>query len=597
MKRLIQWIQISDFAPLPVMDRVFEECTSAFEDDGCVIRRVTRWEEVEDGGLLFMDDAAGRYHLSEFRSSFQRLAALCPNSVVIGWYWEHPGCENESFFPRILRLSEHYVYRRQASPARQAYMLRSDVVPLLLRAKEAPERIGGYSRDIRRDYCFMGGGYKKDWLPPASLGFTGLYHEVTNHNFLSYEERRDIYLGTRFSLAFQSDENLRTGHLSQRVFEGLAYGCIVFCENPLAEQYTRGAVITVPSREELWAKMKEWKEAPLEKVQAQQERGYEWSRRFGTNRTSMALLWRRIQSRFHVEWDISPFSTVSVSVIGGLGNQLFQLAAGWAHAHQQGASFKIQRREENGNRTFYWDTLLTLFVPHLRFTLPPVTEKWEGGPATVYRPIPPLSSSPPSLPPSLPPSPSSSFLHRHLEGYYQSSSYVGGYTSKQRLRHLFRASSDIEHEVYHAYPELMRCARRVIVLHARRTDYLQHAGFHGPLPISYYQNAVERCLAEEWVKDPIFLLTGDDPAFWSNLAADLPQVHARPHILLREESDVRTFVLLQQFRHFIMSNSTFIWWVVWMAGPSVHCIVPKQWFGPSGLSEWEDIYEPGWVRL
>jgi hypothetical protein len=199
-------------------------------------------------------------------------------------------------------------------------MLRPDAVPLLLRAKEAPERIGSYPRPpAQRDYCFMGGGYKKNWLPPPSFSLTGLYHEVTNHNFLSYEDRRDIYLTTRFSLAFQSDENIRTGHLSQRVFEGLAYGCIVFCENPLAEQYTRGAVLTIQSPEDLWAKMKEWKEAPEDKIREQQERGYEWSRRFGTNRTSMALLWTRIQSRFHVQWDTSPLSTVSVSVLGGLG--------------------------------------------------------------------------------------------------------------------------------------------------------------------------------------------------------------------------------------------------------------------------------------
>jgi hypothetical protein len=46
-----------------------------------------------------------------------------------------------------------------------------------------------------------------------------------------------------------------------------------------------------------------------------------------------------------------------------------------------------------------------------------------------------------------------------------------------------------------------------------------------------------------------------------------------------------------------MSNSTFIWWCAWMARPPIRCIVPAQWFGPSGLLEWEDLYEPGWIRL
>lgn len=595
MKRLIQWIQLPELSPLPVMDRVFEECTSAFEDDGCILRRITQWEDIEDGGLLFMDDAAGRYHEPEFRPVYQRLASLCPTSIVVGWYWTHPGTENESFFPRIIRLCENHIHRHQTPLARQTYMLRPDVVPLLLRAKEAPEQVGVYPRPLTLhppDYCFMGGGYKKDWLPPPSLGFTGRYHEVTNHNYLSYESRREIYLSTRFSLAFQSDENIRTGHLSQRVFEGLAYGCIVFCENPLAEQYTRGAVITVRSKEELWEKMREWKEAPLEKIQEQQERGYEWSRRFGTNRTSMALLWNRIQARFHVSWDVSPevVSTVSVAIIGGLGNQLFQIAAGYAHAHKQGVPLLIQRKKdtENGHRAFYWKTILSSLVPHLRDTLPPCTEVWNDASATVYNPLPALCLSSSS-------SPSSS--HRILHGYYQSSRYFGGLSIKNTLRRLFRAPSDKEHEVCHAYPDLMRNAHRIIVLHARRTDYLQHAGFHGPLPMSYYQKAVEHCLAKTWVKDPIFLLTGDDPTFWSHLATDLPQVYAHSHILLQGESDVRTFILLQQFRHFILSNSTFSWWFAWMARPPTKCIVPKQWFGPQGLSEWEDLYESGWVRI
>ena len=84
MKRLVQWIQLPEFAPLPVMDRVFEECTEAFKDDGCVVRRVTQWDEVEDGGLIFLDDVGGRYLEPEFRPYHERLAQLCPTSIMVG---------------------------------------------------------------------------------------------------------------------------------------------------------------------------------------------------------------------------------------------------------------------------------------------------------------------------------------------------------------------------------------------------------------------------------------------------------------------------------------------------------------------------------
>jgi hypothetical protein len=574
MKRLIQWIQIPDFAPLPVMDRVFEECTEAFKDDGCVVRRVTRWDEIEDGGLVFLDDAGGRYLEPEFRPWYERLARLCPTSIMIGWYWMD---ETYRPFPRMIVTGEHYIYREQATPVRRKYMMRPDFVPLLLRANESPDLVGTYPRSIQRDYCFMGGGYRMDWIPPQEQ-FTGLYHRVIDTNYLPYGVRRTIYLSSQFALAFQSDGNIQTGHLSQRIFEGLAYGCIVFCENPLASKYTRGAVITVTSREDLWSKMAEWSQAPPEQVREQQERGYEWIRRFGTNRTGMALLWNRIRARFHVDWKTST-KVVSHHLLGGLGNQLFQLAAAYAHAQRHGALFRILQRPENGNRPFYWDTLLQGFRPFLTHQLPPL-EQWEQGTATVYTPIPPPSGS--------------GLL---LGGYLQTSNYIGKGWNRTRLHRLFRAPSEIEHSVQHAYPYLLRNAHRIVVLHSRQTDYITHADFHGPLTMSYYQKAVKRMT--ETIKDPIYLLCGDDNTFWSNLSEDLPLVHQSPHIILGQETDVRTFVLLQNFRHFIMSNSTFIWWVVWMAETRVtsNVIVPAQWFGPTGLLDWEDIYEPHWIRI
>jgi hypothetical protein len=98
------------------------------------------------------------------------------------------------------------------------------------------------------------------------------------------------------------------------------------------------------------------------------------------------------------------------------------------------------------------------------------------------------------------------------------------------------------------------------------------------------------------ISEPIFLLTGDDPSFWSEIGSYIPEVFQNPHIILQNETDVRTFILLQQFKYFIMSNSTFIWWVVWMAN-SKKVIVPKKWFGPKGLSNWEDVYDPEWEQV
>ncbi len=557
MKRLVQWCQLPEVTPLPVMDRVFEEALEAWRDMGCRVERLTEWSQVEDGGFLFLDDAGGRYTEEAHQVHYARLAALCPTTVFIGWYW----MADEVPFQRFLRTGEHYLFRSATTLEKQRYMLRPDFLPFLLRASDPPHRIGQPRPPQERDYCFMGGGYKRDWLPCDSMGWTGFYHQVIDRNYLDYETRRRVYLTSRYALAFQSDENIRTGHLSQRIFEGLAYGCIVFCENPLATAVTHGAVIHVTSKEDLWAKMAEWY-VDEEKRRVQQEKGYEWTRRYGTNRTAMALLWRGIQARWGVTFDTC--GTVSIRLMGGLGNQLFQMATAYAHADRHGARLSVDATC-TPSRPFHAE-LLGGWLPSLATADEPDVLVWRERAATVMDVIP----EPPRT--------------QRLDGYFQSGRYFLSPFHRETIARRTRSLS-IEHSVTHAYKDLLRLRDRVIVLHARRGDYLQNAAFHGPLPMSYYEDAVRHFA----VTDPIYLLVSDDPTFWDNAPFG-------GHVV--KDTDVRTFVLMTQFRRFVISNSTFAWWAAWMSTQRepTEVIAPAQWFGPAGPSDWEAIYEPGWRR-
>lgn len=571
MKRLVQWIQIPELSPLPVMDRVFEECTDAFADDGCVCRKVTRLEDLEDGGLIWMDDAAGAYCQPSHKAIHRILAEKCPTSVFVVWYWRDTTYQP---FPRMIFTGEYYVHRNATSEINKTYMSHPRFVPLRLRASESPNHVGHLPRRPVRDYCFMGGGYKMDWTPPAPE-FQGIYHCVFAHNFLPYATRREIYLTTHFALGFQSDENIRTGHLSQRIFEGLAYGCIVLCENPLAEQVTGGAVVTVRSKEDMWERMRYYRSHP-EEAEERRQRGYEWTRRYGTNRTAMRPFMDRIAACWGENWEVSP-TVVSVNLMGGLGNQLFQIAAGYAYAKKHGATFQLCPPPQNGQRPWYWDSLLSSIQPFLVPSLPPNLQPWSESLPTMYRPIEPL-------PPQ----------GIYLKGYLQSSKYFYTDAIRTAIRDLFRPPADLLHSVRSAYADWIRQADRVVVLHARRTDYLAAKEFHGPLDGSYYRRALDAILPH--VTDPIFVLSADDPSFWQDIKEDIAEVYQHPHLILQGESDIRTFVLLQQFSHFILSNSTFIWWCAWLSSAR-RVIAPERWFGPAGPSSWSDIYESEWKQV
>lgn len=284
-------IVLPEIRPLPVMRCVFAELISAFgEDDSCETAFVSSMNDLRDGGIAFLDDAGGSY--PHYRATYDEIARRCPNTVFVCWYWM-----NTDFrpFSKMIYTGEHWLNVTPQYHGRLVYFMRGDYVPLKLRASESPAKIGTYARNVVRDYCFMGGGYRMDWVPTSE--FTGIYHHVIHNNFMPYATRRDIYLSSQFALGFQSDENIRTGHLSQRIFEGLAYGCVVLCENPLAAIYTDGIVVHISSKEDMLQKMKYYKAHP-EEVERKQRRGYEWVKRHGTNRVTTALLKERIKELF-----------------------------------------------------------------------------------------------------------------------------------------------------------------------------------------------------------------------------------------------------------------------------------------------------------
>ena len=111
---------------------------------------------------------------------------------------------------------------------------------------------------------------------------------------------------------------------------------------------------------------------------------------------------------------------------------------------------------------------------------------------------------------------------------------------------------------------------------------------------SNYKEAINRIVKK--VNNPIFILSSDDNKFWDEIRDDISETRKYTYMILNNETDINTFILFQQFNNFIMSNSTFIWWIVWLANAK-NVIVPSKWFGPSGPKDYNDIYEDNWERI
>ncbi len=270
-------------------------------------------------------------------------------------------------------------------------------------------------------------------------------------------------------------------------------------------------------------------------------------------------------------------STVFINIMGGLGNQLFQIAAAYAYARKEKGQLKIYKKRDNGNRPVYWDNFFKALQPYMIDRIPTQLQPWhESGPC-MYSDIGPLVGR-----------------GKVLNGYFQTSKYYYNTQIKNEIKELFLQSSELVNNIKQKYSFVCQNSERVIVVHARRTDYNIHSNIHGPLTGRYYKDALQMLLSK--IENPIFLLTSDDNNFWSEIKSDIEPIFDHQYLILDDETDINTFILLQQFQNYIMSNSTFIWWAVWLSNYK-NVIVPAKWFGPDGPQQYEDIYEEDWIRI
>ncbi len=215
------------------------------------------------------------------------LAAQNPNTIFILWSY-HNHVDRIPFKKWIL-TGEQYVEPPTlpghiATHAIALQLPQQNYHPLWLRANEAPHQIGLYTRPHPPQYLgyFAGSGYKRDWLTGLPQVF---YHDVHTAGLLSATQRRDVALQSIFAFGFHSNENVANNHVTQRVFEGLAYGCVVLSDNPAAAKLTGGIVEYVENATALQERIKHFLAEP-QRITEKQQAGYAWAKQFGTNRAA-----------------------------------------------------------------------------------------------------------------------------------------------------------------------------------------------------------------------------------------------------------------------------------------------------------------------
>jgi hypothetical protein len=270
---------------------------------------------------------------------------------------------------------------------------------------------------------------------------------------------------------------------------------------------------------------------------------------------------------------------VSVNIMGGLGNQMFQLAVAYIYAKENQSKLIIQRaKREYDGRPLYWDSFLKRFQEYLVDKLPDGLDQWHQLESHHFTPLPSLNNK-----------------GIILNGYLQNINYFNNYQNE--VRELFQPSTQRFEEVYGKYKPLIDNRDRIVVVHARRTDYLRNQdiiNYHGPLSVEYYRNAIKKM--SKYVSNAVYLLASDDNSFWVSVIKEVPELN-RNFVVVDAENEINTMILLQQFHHFIIANSTFSWWASYLAKDVKKIIAPSKWYGPSRVEDYSGIYRSEWELI
>lgn len=287
---------------------------------------------------------------------------------------------------------------------------------------------------------------------------------------------------------------------------------------------------------------------------------------------------------------------ITVRVIGGLGNQMFQYAAGFALSQRHGVTLRIDTSEFDGYGT--WPYLLDrLQVPEAVAKAPArgetARERWvprvfgkeREQPRPIYRqPFFHYDASFVDLTPPL-----------RIEGYFQSARYFEGFEATIRER--FQPAEALS-PVSAAYAAEMAETSVPVSLHVRRGDYLRPdiSAVHGTLSLDYYQRAVEIMSALHGDEVHFFLFS-DDVDFVDANFRFCPRRTVVRGAAERPWEDLR---LMSFCHHHVIANSSFSWWGAFLATDADQTVIaPRNWFTREKRIEMSmvDLYPDKWILV
>jgi hypothetical protein len=298
-------------------------------------------------------------------------------------------------------------------------------------------------------------------------------------------------------------------------------------------------------------------------------------------------------------------SIVSVELMGGLGNQMFQYAAGHALARRTGAALRLDLSHfaQSSKRRY----LLDCFAVPAPVAQEPPPNAWRGTAHWLaLRACRRLGLSTRALQGGWETyeQPGMHYdvalekvaLPVHLKGYFQSELYFRDAADEIRKLFTIRVPTSVG---FTTQRDAIAAAAWPVSVHVRRGDYASDAnvrGVHGVLDDAYYRSAI--ALAERLSLAPptYFVFSDDIPAAREALRDVKNAVYVAGDV----ERPWEDLALMAACRGHVIANSSLSWWGAWLDSRADKWVIaPRQWFTPTYARtvSTADLYCPGWITL
>ena len=306
---------------------------------------------------------------------------------------------------------------------------------------------------------------------------------------------------------------------------------------------------------------------------------------------------------------------ITATIMGGLGNQLFQLFTTIAAALRNNDTFFLLQQEEitghPGHPRFtYWSTFFRGLSSYLTPSNTTTYKMFQALPTWNeigfhYTPVPTETFKYPKP--------------LRLHGYFQSEKYfVDKYAEVCNMLQLQQQQSWIKHMYSNEswsgdYTGSPTKKRILVSTHFRIGDSVLNLHIHPIMSVDYFYRAISHIVASATAHDAYTFLVFYEPCDKDIIVKQvgkLKQLCATDvngpaygrdiqfHFVRDTIADWQQMLLMSVCDHNIIANSTFSWWGAYFnANPQKVVCYPSVWFGPGVAHNTMDLCPDLWVKI